>query len=584
MASQDARLSRFEADFKQQQNEMTNKINTVLKAITDRIVGVLPSDTVKNLKLGTHPVSSTHSYPTTDPQCSTQIHSSINTITIHPKQPEKSQVDEPEIEHKEGNPEDTNSNPQPQPDPFASIATEQVRKLNSMLESLGLVPQSPNTKFICSKEGDGEVMFIEIIRDDDEPQNESPNDGERTTTEGSAIEYFDTFPTRNELTYHKKLNPKEDANGGVSNFMGRIKGMHVFIGNFTYVIDFIIVEDISSILDPRLSQVVLGRPFIEISNMTHDPPKGVVRFIKGTDEVAYKMPHKIEQYDSLSDLEKEHTKSVYLRNEEDKRRGVEYVMSKILGFYKECLELGPEYLTGVDDEGEVTVKPRDGITSHTRRRHNSSSDGVTYFKTASASTDLNADLEDSFYDGVTVQAYLYDGYWEDIGTIEAFYNANLGITKKPLPDFSCPKSAEGAVIEDSLLMGADYYEIDADRELLATKGRVPIVWSMRDGDEDEDDKNDEINYARLQVLIVSVIGAIMATDYFILLSNDLGGPLTRWFMQANIGIILLCGGTLGWIAVKLIKPEPHMEGLIIAMCATGIIVPSRDTISETHGI
>ncbi|GKE16149.1 MAK10-like protein [Tanacetum coccineum] len=46
MASQDARLSKFEADFKQQQSEMTNKIDTVLKAITDRIAGTLPSDTV----------------------------------------------------------------------------------------------------------------------------------------------------------------------------------------------------------------------------------------------------------------------------------------------------------------------------------------------------------------------------------------------------------------------------------------------------------------------------------------------------------------------------------------------------------
>ncbi|GKE68438.1 hypothetical protein Tco_1526510, partial [Tanacetum coccineum] len=88
--------------------------------------------------------------------------------------------------------------------------------------------------------------------------------------------------------------------------------------------------------------------------MTHDPPEGVVRFIKGTNEVSYKMPYKIEQYDSLSDLEKEHTKSVYLRNEEDKRREVEYVMSKILGFYKECLKLGPKYIIGIDDEGEVT--------------------------------------------------------------------------------------------------------------------------------------------------------------------------------------------------------------------------------------
>ncbi|GJS73457.1 hypothetical protein Tco_0706298 [Tanacetum coccineum] len=86
MASQDARLSKFEADFKQQQSEMTNKIDTVLKAITDQIAEALPSNTVKNPKLSTSPVLSARSYPTKDPQCSTHIHGSINAITIHPKQ------------------------------------------------------------------------------------------------------------------------------------------------------------------------------------------------------------------------------------------------------------------------------------------------------------------------------------------------------------------------------------------------------------------------------------------------------------------------------------------------------------------
>ncbi|GKC14735.1 retrotransposon ORF1 [Tanacetum coccineum] len=283
-----------------------------------------------------------------------------------------------------------------------------------MLESFGLVPQSSNTKFVCSKEDDGEVMVIEIIRDDDESQNEGPNKGEGATIEGTTVEYFDMFPTRDELTYHKylmcgpipsvflwnpiiiegcpsnlkipcnighvhvekayidlnsplnimtqmmynwiirrKLNPRENSNRRISNFTGRVKGMHVFVGNFTYVVNFMIVEDISSIIDPRLSQVVLGRPFIEISNMSHDLLEGVIRFTNENDEVAYKMPHKIEQYNSLSNLEKEHTKSVYLRNEEDKRRGVDYLMTKILRFYKECLELRPEYVTGLDDEGEV---------------------------------------------------------------------------------------------------------------------------------------------------------------------------------------------------------------------------------------
>ncbi|GKC89712.1 hypothetical protein Tco_1150361 [Tanacetum coccineum] len=152
----------------------------------------------------------------------------------------------------------------------------------------------------------------------------------------------------------RKLEPREDLNREVSNFTRRVKGMHIFIGNFTYVSDFTIIEDISSIIDPRLSQVVLGKPFIEVSNMTHDLSSEVVRFMNGAKEIAYKMPHKIEQYNSLSDLEKEHIKSVYFRNEDDKRRGVDCVMSKILGFYKECLKLGSKYLTGLEDEGGVT--------------------------------------------------------------------------------------------------------------------------------------------------------------------------------------------------------------------------------------
>ncbi|GJZ96962.1 hypothetical protein Tco_0669296 [Tanacetum coccineum] len=70
LKSQYARLSKFEADFKQQQSKMTNKIDTILKVITDRMSGALPSDTVKNPKLNvnsTSPVFSARSYPTEDP-------------------------------------------------------------------------------------------------------------------------------------------------------------------------------------------------------------------------------------------------------------------------------------------------------------------------------------------------------------------------------------------------------------------------------------------------------------------------------------------------------------------------------------
>ncbi|GJV82765.1 hypothetical protein Tco_1522663 [Tanacetum coccineum] len=92
MASQDARLSKFEADFKQQQSEMTNKINTVLKAITDRIAGALPSDTVKNPKLNTFQVLSICSYPKTNPQCSSHLSTSINAVKTCSKEGSHSQT------------------------------------------------------------------------------------------------------------------------------------------------------------------------------------------------------------------------------------------------------------------------------------------------------------------------------------------------------------------------------------------------------------------------------------------------------------------------------------------------------------
>ena len=121
-----------------------------------------------------------------------------------------------------------------------------------------------------------------------------------------------------------------------------------------------------------------------------------------------------------------------------------------------------------------------------------------------------------------LQAYLFKGYWEDIGTIESFYEANLALTKQPHPDFSfydekapiytrsrylpptklldCHVSesmiGEGCIIkqcnithsvigvrtrieasctiEDTLIMGADFYEPFAERQSGLQSGGVPV--------------------------------------------------------------------------------------------------------------
>ena len=51
-------------------------------------------------------------------------------------------------------------------------------------------------------------------------------------------------------------------------------------------------------------------------------------------------------------------------------------------------------------------------------------------------TDFGKEIIPAAIHNMNVQAYLYNGYWEDIGTIESFYQANLALTRHPATGFN----------------------------------------------------------------------------------------------------------------------------------------------------
>lgn len=51
-------------------------------------------------------------------------------------------------------------------------------------------------------------------------------------------------------------------------------------------------------------------------------------------------------------------------------------------------------------------------------------------------TDFGKEILPTSAQDLNVQAYLFNDYWEDIGTVEAFYNANIALTQQPHPAFS----------------------------------------------------------------------------------------------------------------------------------------------------
>ncbi|GJW19854.1 hypothetical protein Tco_0027290 [Tanacetum coccineum] len=228
---------------------------------------------------------------------------------------------------------------------------------------------------LCSQ---GFVEFFKEYKVGDFSEEEIEDEEEVVEVEELGVEYFDKFLTRDELAYHKYLlrDPSPPFSmrcpiiiGGNPlnlNISCNIGQVHVWKANmdlksrvnimtrmhYNWImkrqlepridsedlrrINFLIVEDISLVIDPCLSQVVLGKPFVEVANMTYDSLLGIVKFTNEVDEVAYKMPHKIEQFRSLSNMEKEYKQSVYFRNEEDKRRGVDYEMKRYLVFIRDA--------------------------------------------------------------------------------------------------------------------------------------------------------------------------------------------------------------------------------------------------------
>ncbi len=138
------------------------------------------------------------------------------------------------------------------------------------------------------------------------------------------------------------------------------------------------------------------------------------------------------------------------------------------------------------------------------------------------STDFGKEIIPASAKDFNLQAYLFNDYWEDIGTIESFYEANLALTQQPHPPFSfydesapiytrpryLPPSKlldchvtesivgegcivkncqirhsilgvrarieSGCIIDNSLLMGADFYQPFVERDPDLKDSNIPL--------------------------------------------------------------------------------------------------------------
>ncbi|GJT58186.1 MAK10-like protein [Tanacetum coccineum] len=77
-------------------------------------------------------------------------------------------------------------------------------------------------------------------------------------------------------------------------------------------------------------------------------------FTDGTKEITFKTPYKDPERSELSSEGHGLLSSRVILSEDDYDRGCRKPSDLEDGFYRDTIKLGPEYVTGMDDEGEVT--------------------------------------------------------------------------------------------------------------------------------------------------------------------------------------------------------------------------------------
>ena len=130
--------------------------------------------------------------------------------------------------------------------------------------------------------------------------------------------------------------------------IGQDDDMQVFVGNMMFTMGFTIIDNIEDYIDPRLSQVVFGAPFCEITNLAIDSENGIMTFTDRVKEVSFQTPYKSWEYrelgrDGLDVLDK--LESQVVLSDDDVRRGCKSPFDLERGFFKGVNELSSKYRT-----------------------------------------------------------------------------------------------------------------------------------------------------------------------------------------------------------------------------------------------
>ncbi|GJW58138.1 hypothetical protein Tco_0104869 [Tanacetum coccineum] len=105
--------------------------------------------------------------------------------------------------------------------------------------------------------------------------------------------YLDPFLPINIISRKAYNTIMVDRLEGTGKNLVSIVDVYVFVRSFTYIIDFVVLNDIGEFIMSDMAEVLMGIPFRKTTKLKYDVSKGLVSFTKIFDTCTYRMPRKI---------------------------------------------------------------------------------------------------------------------------------------------------------------------------------------------------------------------------------------------------------------------------------------------------
>ncbi|GKB12010.1 hypothetical protein Tco_0845933 [Tanacetum coccineum] len=186
----------------------------------------------------------------------------------------------------------------------------------------------------------GDYMELNDLNEPFELRRDQGDDLMPTIKEGEVIEEFRTRD--------------EDLDTGIDDYPRALMNVPIFVGTFSVVTDFAVLEDMDAYRDEGMGDVIFGEPFLREVEIKARRFEGMITIYNGNESVTYQMVRPHPRFKHHTNEQCNKIPPLLKVNDEDKKNGISHLYQKLKGFYKGVLNLRPDYIQEAKTEEWLT--------------------------------------------------------------------------------------------------------------------------------------------------------------------------------------------------------------------------------------